>query len=36
MAQDKVWNSCAMILPLRVAGGGGSLVRPVAIGAPKP
>jgi kynurenine formamidase len=34
MARDKVWTSCTMILPLRVKGGAGSEVRPVAIGAP--
>jgi len=34
LAKDKVWLSCTMILPLRVAGGSGSAVRPVAIGAP--
>jgi kynurenine formamidase len=34
LARDKVWISCTMILPLRVAGGGGSLVRPIAIGSP--
>lgn len=34
MADDEVWLSCTMILPLRVAGGTGSPVRPVAIGAP--
>jgi kynurenine formamidase len=34
MAQDKVWLSCTMILPLRSAGAAGSPVRPVAIGAP--
>ena len=32
LARDKVWTSCTMILPLRVAV---SLVRPIAIGAPK-
>ena len=35
LAADKVWLSCTMILPLRVQGGGGSLVRPIAIGAPQ-
>jgi kynurenine formamidase len=35
LARDKVWVSCTMILPLRVQGGGGSLVRPIAIGGPK-
>ena len=33
LARDKVWASCTMILPLRSAGGSGSPVRPVAIGA---
>jgi kynurenine formamidase len=35
LAADKVWTSCTMVLPLRVYGGGGSLVRPIAIGAPQ-
>jgi kynurenine formamidase len=34
LAQDKVWLSCTMILPLRAQGAAGSPVRPVAIGAP--
>jgi kynurenine formamidase len=34
LAHDRVWISCTMILPLRVSGAGGSLVRPIAIGAP--
>ena len=34
LARDRVWISCTIILPLRVRGGGGSLVRPVAIGVP--
>ena len=34
LAGDKVWTSCTMVLPLRVHGGGGSLVRPIAIGVP--
>ncbi|MEL7028941.1 MAG: cyclase family protein, partial [Pseudomonadota bacterium] len=34
LAEDKVWLSCTMILPLRVEGGSGSAVRPVAIGVP--
>mgnify|MGYP001829160016 CR=1 FL=1 len=34
MADDKVWLSCTMILPLRVEGGTGSPVRPIAIGVP--
>src|SRR5262245_8018928 len=35
MAQDKVWVSCTIILPLRTQGASGSPVRPVAIGAPQ-
>ena len=35
IAADKVWTSCAMILPLRAKGASGSPVRAVAIGAPK-
>ncbi len=34
LAGDKVWLSCTMVLPLRIEGGSGSPVRPVAIGAP--
>lgn len=34
LANDKVWTSCTMILPLREQGGAGSAVRPVAIGVP--
>ena len=34
LAEDKVWTSCAMILPLRSRGASGSPVRAVAIGAP--
>jgi kynurenine formamidase len=34
IARDRVWTSCTLILPLRVRGGCGSLVRAVAIGAP--
>lgn len=34
LANDKVWTSCTMILPLREKGGAGSAVRPVAIGEP--
>jgi len=34
IAADGVWNFCAMIMPLRIQGGSGSPVRPVAIGAP--
>jgi kynurenine formamidase len=36
LADDKVWVSCTMILPLRSQGGSGSPVRPVAIGVPQP
>ncbi len=35
LADDKVWTSCTIILPLRSRGGSGSPVRPVAIGAPQ-
>lgn len=34
VANDKVWTSCTMVLPLREKGGAGSAVRPIAIGAP--
>jgi kynurenine formamidase len=34
LARDHVWLSATIILPLRVRGGSGSLVRPIAIGAP--
>jgi kynurenine formamidase len=34
LANDKVWVSCTIILPLRSQGGSGSPVRPVAIGVP--
>jgi kynurenine formamidase len=34
LAQDKVWVSCTIILPLRAQGNAGSPVRPVSIGAP--
>lgn len=34
LAEDKVWTSCTIILPLRSRGHAGSPVRPVAIGAP--
>jgi len=34
MARDKVWTSCAMVLPLLEKGSAGSAVRPVAIGVP--
>jgi kynurenine formamidase len=36
MAADQVWTSCTIILPLRVRGGSGSPVRPVAFGVPTP
>ena len=32
LAGDKVWTSCAILLPLREKGAAGSAVRPVAIG----
>lgn len=32
LAQDRVWTSCTMILPLRSKGGSGSPVRPIAVG----
>jgi kynurenine formamidase len=32
MAADKVWTSCAMVLPSRDKGAAGAVVRPVAIG----
>jgi len=34
LAQDKVWTSCTVILPLRERGNAGSPVRPIAIGVP--
>ena len=34
LAEDKVWLSCTIILPLRSQGGAGSPVRPIAIGTP--
>lgn len=34
MADDKVWTSCTMVLPLREKGAAGSAIRPVSIGAP--
>ena len=34
IANDKVWTSCTMILPIREKGSAGSPVRPVAIGVP--
>src|SRR5262245_28718503 len=35
MACDRVSLSCAIVLPLRILGGAGSTVRPIAIGAPR-
>jgi kynurenine formamidase len=35
LAADGVWASCTIILPLRVHGGAGSLVRAVAVGVPQ-
>ncbi len=34
LARDRMWLACTIILPLRVRGGCGFLVRPVAIGVP--
>ncbi|HYF58095.1 MAG TPA: cyclase family protein [Burkholderiaceae bacterium] len=34
LAADRVWTSCAIVLPLRTAGAAGSAIRPVAIGVP--
>jgi kynurenine formamidase len=34
MAADRVWTSCAMVLPSRDKGAAGAVVRPVAIGVP--
>jgi hypothetical protein len=34
MANDKVWTSCAMVLPSRDLGAAGAAIRPVAIGMP--
>jgi kynurenine formamidase len=34
LARDQVWVSATIILPLRIRGGCGSLVRPIAIGTP--
>ncbi|TAN53399.1 MAG: cyclase family protein [Betaproteobacteria bacterium] len=34
LARDRVWTSCAMILPLREQGSAGSAIRPVSIGTP--
>src|SRR5262245_30305639 len=35
MARDQVSVSCAIVLPLRILGGAGSTVRPIAVGAPR-
>jgi kynurenine formamidase len=35
MARDGVSLSCAIVLPLRIAGGAGSTVRPIAVGVPR-
>ncbi|HEY6513485.1 MAG TPA: cyclase family protein [Burkholderiaceae bacterium] len=34
MTKDKVWTSCAMVLPTRDQGAAGAAVRPVAVGVP--
>ena len=34
MTRDKVWTSCAMVLPTRDQGAAGAAVRPVAVGVP--
>ena len=34
MAGDRVWTSCAMVLPSRDKGAAGAVVRPVAVGLP--
>ena len=34
MAADRVWTSCAMVLPSRDKGAAGAVIRPVAIGVP--
>jgi len=34
MAGDKVWTSCAMVLPSRDLGAAGAAIRPVAVGVP--
>ena len=34
LADDQVWTSCAIVLPLLTKGGAGSAVRPVAFGMP--
>ena len=35
LAEDRVWTSCTMVLPLLEKGSAGSAIRPVAIGAPR-
>ena len=35
LARDHVSLSCAIVLPLRVLGGAGSMVRPIAVGTPR-
>jgi kynurenine formamidase len=35
LARDHVSVSCAIVLPLRIRGGAGSMVRPIAVGAPR-
>ena len=35
LARDGVSLSCAIVLPLRVLGGAGSMVRPIAVGTPR-
>lgn len=34
MAEEKVWTSCTVILPIKVEGGSGAPVNPIAIGVP--
>jgi hypothetical protein len=34
-ARDQVSRSCVIVLPLRVRGGAGSMVRPIAVGTPR-
>ena len=35
MAEDKVWTSCTVVLPIKVKGGAGAPVNPIAIGVPE-
>ena len=35
MAGDRVWTSCAMVLPSRDQGAAGAVIRPVAVGLPE-